>query len=96
MAVLAEPQQAGEVADVRVALVELARFVAAYELLDRQSSAAPHFALEERLILALVELDDGGSGWGVIHGHVTRLYDKDRIGTGRKRVEATRDCFNRC
>lgn len=70
MAVLAEPQQAGEVADVRVALVELAHLVAANELFDRQTGPAPYLALEEGLVLALVEFDDGSSGWRVIDGQL--------------------------
>lgn len=46
MAVLAEPQQAGEVAGVRVALIEYAGLVAPNELVDRQAGAPPYLALE--------------------------------------------------
>jgi hypothetical protein len=69
MTVLAEPQQAGEVADVGIARVELARLVAAHELLDGKARTALDLMLEERAILALIEHDDGGSGFCVIFGH---------------------------
>src|SRR3954454_23059820 len=63
MAELAEPQEAGEGADVRIGLVQLAHLIAGDELLDGEADATPHLALEELLVLALVKLEHGGSGW---------------------------------
>ena len=40
MAVLAQPQKAGEIADVRIALVEIAGLVPAYKLLDGEAGTA--------------------------------------------------------
>jgi len=44
--------------------------------------------LEERTVLALVELDHGGSGFCVIFGHRSASLMNDRIGTGRNGAES--------
>jgi len=69
MTVLAEPQQAGEVADVRVAFVELARPIATHELVDREAKPALDLALEKRAILALIQLDNGCASFCSVFGH---------------------------
>ena len=69
MTVLAEPQQAGEVADVRVAFVELAGPIATHELVDREAQPALDLVLEKRAVLALIEFDNGSASFCSVFGH---------------------------
>ncbi len=70
MTVLAEPQQAGQVADVEISLFEIASLVAAHELLDGEAGTALNLVFKERAIFALIELDHGGSSFCALFGQL--------------------------
>jgi len=88
MTVLAEPQQAGEVADVRVTFVELARPIATHELIDGEAQPTLDLTLEERAILTLIELDHGSTSFCSVFSHQSALRNEDGIGSGRNANES--------
>src|SRR5215212_5289735 len=89
MTVLAQPEKAGQIVDVRIALVEVAGLVSAHELLHGEAGTALDFVLQKCPVLILVELDDWRSGFCAILSHGRSLGVKDGIDTGRNEIEPT-------